>query len=422
MKEKIKVWLVKEGEALPTDDGQQRLLRMGLIAEELIKMEADVLWWASSFDHNKKAYRAAGPVELTAGEHYRIQLLHGCPYRKNMSFGRIRHYAQERRQFIRMAETRERPDVILASMPNIDLALAAVKYGKKHNVPVFIDVRDLWPELFEDYYPKLKKLVHYAIIPFKRQLAYALRNATGIYATSEKFLNWALGYAKRGRRQRDGYYYVSYPDTNLEITEQDLQFWHQKGLSETDFICCFFGQFGHAVNIEPVLEASKELAKSAPQVKFVICGTGEKLESYKQMVGQAGNVLFPGWVDRRQICSLGKLSSAGLLAYRKNKNFEWSMPNKFCEYLALGLSLLIEPEGMMADLAKEHRCGYRYQDAHDLAEKLTYLAAHREEAAAMKGRARQLYESAFKADVVYRQLAEDLLSAVEKKEYEMEEK
>lgn len=406
--EPLNVWLIKEGEALPTDNGEQRLLRMGLIGEEFNRIGANILWYASTFDHNLKKFRYNHTVELSVNDHYSVCLLHGRNYEKNLSLGRILHFADERKQFGRLAETKEKPDVILASMPNIDLALAAVKYGKKHSVPVFVDVRDMWPELYEDYFPKFKTLVHYAIIPFKKQLSWTLKNATGIFATSDRFLDWALGYAGREKGSKDNYYYVSYPDTNVELNQEDFQYWYNMGLSEEDTICCFFGQFGHAVNLEPVMYAALETAKTNPKIKYVICGMGEKLETYKQILNGADNVFFPGWVDRRQICALGKISSVGLLSYRKNKNFEWSMPNKFCEYLALGLAVVVEPTGMMADLAEEHKIGFRYDDEHELAEKLLYLAEHKDEIHEMKERARKLYEQQFKADVVYYRMVRDI--------------
>ncbi len=404
----FKVWLVKEGEALPIDKGQQRLLRMGLIAEEFDKAGANIKWFASTFDHNLKKFRVNHTIELPVNDHYSVCLLHGRNYKKNLSAGRILHYADERKQFGKLTCHMEQPDVIIAAMPNIDLALAAVKYGRKHSIPVFVDVRDMWPELYEDYFPRFKKLVHYAIIPFKRQLIWTLKNATGITATSDKFLDWALGYAGREKRENDNFYYVSYPDTNVELTDSDFQYWHNMGLSEKDIICCFFGQFGHAVNLEPVMYAALQTAKVNPQIKYVICGMGEKLETYKQILNGADNVFFPGWVDRKQICALGKISSVGLLSYRKNKNFEWSMPNKFCEYLALGLAVVVEPTGMMADLAEKNEIGFRYDDAHELAEKLLYLANHRGEIPGMKERSRALYEEQFKADIVYGRMVSDI--------------
>ena len=84
------------------------------------------------------------------------------------------------------------------------------------------------------------------------------------------------------------------------------------------------------------------------------------------------------------------------------------MPNKFCEYLALGLAVVVEPTGMMADLAAKNSIGFRYDDANELAERLLYLADHREEIPEMKQRARELYEQQFKADVVYGRMVSDI--------------
>lgn len=409
MKERLNVWLVKEGEALPSDKGEQRLLRMGLIAEELIKEGHNVLWWASTFNHNLKTYRANEPVELEINDRYHIQLVHGRKYSKNLSIGRLLHFIDERKQFERIAEGKNKPDIILASMPNIDLAYAAVRYGKKKNVPVVIDVRDLWPDLYEDYFPRFKKLVHIAIIPIKRQLSYTLKNATAIYATSEKFLDWALNYAQRKKRNYDNYYYVSYPDSkDIKLTNEDYAYWSKMGLSSKDLICCFFGQFGNAVNLEPIMHASVLLKDSNPEIKFVICGMGEKIDIYKGIIGDSPNVFFPGWVDKKQICALGTISSIGLLAYRKNKNFEWSMPNKFCEYLSLGLYLMVEPEGMMSDLSERYKCGYRYSSTEDLCNHLKHLSINRGKVLQSKKNSRNLYERFFKADEVYSKLVNDL--------------
>ncbi len=408
MPESLKVWLVKEGEALPTDEGEQRLLRMGLIGEEFNKVGADIVWFASTFDHNLKKYRANHTIDIPINAHYSVCLLHGRRYKKNLSLRRILHFMDERKQFRILAETKEKPDVIVAAMPNIDLAFAAVKYGKEHNIPVFVDVRDMWPELYEDYFPRFKTLVHYAIIPFKKQLSWTLKNATGILGTSEKFLDWALKYAGREKGSNDSFYYVSYPDTNVELTDYDFQHWYNMGLSEDDLICCFFGQFGYAVDLEKVMYAALNTAKKNSKIKYVICGMGEKLESYKQILNGAENVIFPGWVDRKQICTLGKIASVGLLSYRENKNFEWSMPNKFCEYLALGLTVAVEPMGMMADFTEENQIGFRYENEYDLAEKLLYMADHRDDVSNMKKRARDLYERQFMSDVVYKRLVADI--------------
>ncbi len=410
----LNVWLIRVGEPLPIDNGQQRMFRMGLIADEFTKLGDNVTWYASTFDHNLKQYRYKRTVDIQVKHNYSICLLHGRPYKKNISFKRILHYYDERKQFERIIKKKDIPDVILASMPNIDLALAAVKYGKKNHIPVFIDVRDLWPDLYEDYFVHFKKIIHYAIVPFQKQLSFTLKNATGIFATSEKFLDWALMYAGRKKSDNDYFFYVSYPNTDIKLDVEDEMFWRRMGLHETDLICVFFGQFGHAVNLELVIKAALITAVKAPSIKYVICGAGEKDMKYKNMLNGASNVMFPGWVNRNQICALGKIASVGILSYKENKNFEWSMPNKFAEYLALGLSVVVEPPGMMAELIAKYKIGFKYRDETDLAEYLVGLLNKKDKVAEMKKRARELYEDAFMAETTYSKMVQTIKDLVGK--------
>ena len=44
-----------------------------------------------------------------------------------------------------------------------------------------------------------------------------------------------------------------------------------------------------------------------------------------------------GWVDEDDIQAIGQIADIGLMAYKDSKNYELQMPNKFCEYLSLGL-------------------------------------------------------------------------------------
>ena len=54
-----RIWLLQDGEPLPTDDNP-RLMRTGTLAERLVEAGFDVTWWASSFQHSTKRYRSRG--------------------------------------------------------------------------------------------------------------------------------------------------------------------------------------------------------------------------------------------------------------------------------------------------------------------------------------------------------------------------
>ena len=75
-----------------------------------------------------------------------IQFLHGRMYTKNVSVARLLNHLEIARQFRRLSTREGTPDVILSSYPTIELCDEAVQYGTRHNVPVLLDIRDLWPD------------------------------------------------------------------------------------------------------------------------------------------------------------------------------------------------------------------------------------------------------------------------------------
>lgn len=404
--DKRKIWLIRDGEILPCDGDSVRLFRMGLIADICAQDPMnDVTWWCGTLNHFKKEFRMSHDGEQQIKDNYKLKFIHGPGYQKNMSLKRLYHQMYQGKRFAALAEREEKPDVILCSMPTPELAYYATKYAKKYGIPIFLDIRDTFPDMYVDFCsPKLRPFMRVGIIPYQIMLSSAVKRAKGIFATSEKFLDWGLSYAKRPTSKNDKAYYVSYPDDTPPLSEDDLNFWFQKGLSEDDFVCCFFGQFGFTVDLETVMKAAVKIANKNPKVKFVICGVGEKLSTYQEIVKSVNNVVFPGWVNRNQISALGKLSSVGLLSYRPSKNYENSMPNKFCEYLALGQALLIQPEGMMMEYAIKHQCGVHYSNETELVTQILKLAANCKETEKMKQRSRALYVDKFCAEKVYSEL------------------
>ncbi len=394
------IWIVKTAEPLPCD-GEVRLLRMGLVADILSgNAENDIIWWSSTFDHYRKRNRCNEGKNISIRNNYQIRLIQAnASYKSNISFGRLLHQFNEAKSFYSLAQKEKMPDIIICPMPTLEMTYFASKFAKKNNIPILVDIRDMFPDMYVDFVKaKYRPIVRLGIIPYKLMLRKALRNATALIATSEKFLKWGASYANRDIKDTDRVYYVSYPDNT--IGKNTIEFWKSFGLSQEDFICCFFGKFGHTVDLETVMRAAVILKENS-KVKLVICGEGEKLSEYRDILGDCDNVIFPGWVDKDQIYTLGQLSSIGLLAYKPGKNYEDSMPNKFCEYLALGQALMVEPEGMMLELATRHNCGMYFKDEYELAENIKRLEADKELLDAMKANSRKLYLEKFCSEVVY---------------------
>lgn len=413
-----KIWVLKTAEPLPCDEGA-RLLRMGLVTNELANNKNnEIVWWSSTFDHYRKIMRFDHDERIRIKDNYQLNLFYlDFSYNSNLSPKRLLQQFYEGKKFLKLSSNEVPPDIIICPMPTLEMAYFASVYSKKNNVPLVIDIRDLFPDMFIDFVPRrMKNIVRIGIIPYRAVLKKALKQAYSIIATSDYFLNWGLKYAKRKKKLQDKVFYVSYPDNNIMLHSDDFDIWYRDyNLNSDDFICCFFGKFGYTVDLECVMRAAKILADIEPKIKFVICGEGEKLSLYKEILGGAKNVIFPGWVNRKQIYSLGKISSVGLLAYKPGKNYEYSMPNKFCEYLALGLAVLVEPNGMMYDFIENNECGMKFSSSEELVENLLKMYGNIDMVKKMKINARELYEKQFCAENVYKEYAkhiEEILSNV----------
>jgi len=80
----------------------------------------------------------------------------------------------------------------------MELSLAATRYGKEKNVPVVIDVRDLWPDIFVDLFPiGIRWLAKAVLFVFFKNTRKMFREYTSIRGISDGYLQWALSYAGR---------------------------------------------------------------------------------------------------------------------------------------------------------------------------------------------------------------------------------
>lgn len=401
------IWLVREAENYPFEETRPQ--RMGLLAQEYLKLGHDVVWWHSTFNHFKKTFVYNKDTDIDINEHFKVKLLHTSGYKKNVSAKRIIHHKRIAKKFLKLANKEvKKPDLIVVSMPHISFAKAAVKYGTKNNIPVYIDVRDLNPDVFVSPFSGLKKqIVKVLIKPAKRMLSYSIKNATGIIATTQPYLDWALHkYGKRNEGPNDRVFFVSYPfkEPIKQISNESK--W-SKYLDPNCLNVCFFGQFASLADINTVIDAALICQGSNINVKFLMCGEGELLEKYKEKVSSLNlkNIIFPGWVNSTDIQEIGFVSDCALLPYRTAPNFELQITNKYSEYLALGLAVLVQPNGIMRDTTIKNRCGLAYSDSNELCECFKTLLNDKKLLETFKINARRLFEEQFCAEKVYKDYA-----------------
>ena len=408
------IWLITTGEPLPVDGDGVRLLRHGLLARMLVEQGWDVTWWTSAFDHTSKrhrAYGADGHCELAPN--FRLVLLLSCGYRSNISLARLIDHAQIARAFRRRAAHARAPDIILCSYPTLELADAATCFGARSGVPVVLDVRDLWPDIFLELVPRWARwLARLTLLRSFRMSSRCLRSARAIFGITLPIRDWALRRAARPARAHDGVFHLAYaePLLSADARSQAAERWDRAKVTADKFLVCFFGALGHQFDFDTVLEAAEQLRARHPGVTLVICGSGHQLGALQAAARRLPNLVVPGWVGQADIWVLMQRASCGLAPYVNEYSFTLSIPNKIIEYCAGGLPVVSCLQGETARLVESQANGVNYleHDSTSLANAIGGLVENAAQRAAMGERSRLLFESEFDASHVYGQMIERL--------------
>ena len=84
-------------------------------------------------------------------------------------------------------------------------------FAKARHIPVLIDIRDEWPDLFMNSMPgKLKKFLKIIMSHDFRMIKRTLHGADGLIAMMNSLLEWGLKYAGRPKGARDRIFYLGH--------------------------------------------------------------------------------------------------------------------------------------------------------------------------------------------------------------------
>lgn len=407
----MKVWLITVGEPLPVvDPGNPRLLRTGVFSRRLAQKGHEVTWWTSTFDHYQKRHRADKDITL-AWEGVNIRLLRSVGYGRNTSPKRFIEHVGIARKFAAQAPLQGKPDIILASLPTIELAREAVRYGIGAKVPVILDVRDLWPDALLGVLPKSLRLAARVLLyGMTRDVAWSLGRCDGIIGISPSYLNWGLRHAGRGRGENDGMFPLGYISPVTRQSDQRVgEDMRRIGIDPSKRIVWYIGSFGAQYDLGPVLDAAKVLRyQKRGDILFVISGDGERAAHWHRLAHGADNVIFTGWIDGDRINWLRDRAAIGLQPYVAGA--PQGLANKLFEYLSAGIpvvsSLLGENEALLA----EYQCGLTYGpgDSTDCLAKLLKMIEDDNMRTAMGMRGKALFDTQFDGTKVYSALAAHL--------------
>ncbi len=405
----MRVWLINIGEEIPLDTGSPRLLRTGILAQHLADRGHEVVWWNSTVSHQRKIQRFEQTTTLSVQERYKIVLLHGRMYEKNMSASRIISQISNAYEFLRTAPTMPRPDVMICGYPSIELAAAAVWFAKRHHIPIAVDFRDMWPDVIREQVSGLTAWVAKPLLrAWQYGQTYTVRHASAIIGITDAFVDWALLRAQRPRTALDKAFHLT---VNAAKPEPDALkeaecFWDAQGITAQSghIIGCFASNLSHRIDIPALLEGIRALpAHDKARLKIVICGKGD-LEAMVQAAAQNDPCLMAmGWRSAAELHVLMQRASFGILPYPSTPDFLLSYPNKVGEYLGHGLPIMTPLKGQVRNLLMQHQLGIYYEEgqASSVTQALQYVLNQPEEIRHMQARALPVYHEMFDPARIY---------------------
>lgn len=414
----MKIWVVKTSEMLAGDNSNGRLLRSGLIAQVLESRGHAVTWWMSTFDHANRRQRAHGDMARPFGSNGVIRMVASPGYGGSISLRRLLDHRIWGRRFARAIGAMPAPDVIFCAYPTIEAASVCADYGRAWRVPVVIDLRDMWPDIFVGGSPAaLRPLARAAISPLRASARRALSQAAALFGITEEFLAWGLELAGRSRSSLDRSFPLAYPDPRLNaVAARDRQesatYWDGLGVCrDSAFNVVVIGAMTkRRYEMDAVLAAARELAAEVRPVRLVIVGDGEDLPAYRRAAKSCPNVLFPGWLGMSRIRELLSRAHLGLVPYRSTPDLVISIPNKVGEYLSHGVPVASCLPGTLARVLREKSCGLSYDssDPRSLAQVIRTLRDDERLHASLRTSARRAFEEDLSAEKVYTGLADHL--------------
>lgn len=350
----MKVWLIQLGEILPIKPGAQKM-RTALLADELTKRGHSVLWWASAFEHLTKTWVCHSDTEYVLGDKSKIIALKGIGYKKNVSVRRYVDHKILARKFKRAIPLQSKPDIIIASLPTYDLAYVAAGFAKKNDLPILIDIRDPWPDIFIEHVPSFLRGIAKILLHREFMLTQSvLGSATAIVSMMDMLLNWGLEYAGRGITWKDAVFYLGYKrDTSCNESKRIEEMFQRIG---DKFIVSFIGSFAKYHDPSILVQCAAKL-QTEENIHFVLAGAGELMSEIKREAKPLKNLTLTGWLDQSEINTLLRHSTIGVCTTNRDSYF---FPNKAFAYFSADLPVISAFQGDMKEVIEKYQIGMYY--------------------------------------------------------------
>lgn len=231
-------------------------------------------------------------------------------------------------------------------------ALIGCRYAKKHHVPHYLYVQDLWPENVEIVTGITNPLV---IKPINKMVDYIYKHTDQIFTTSPSFVDAIVNRDVPVDPQKV-HYWPQYAEEFYHPVEdpkaEELQ-------GNEAFKVIFTGNIGYAQGLDILPKAASHL--KGENIQFVIVGDGRYKEELLDEIHARGLddlFIFTGRKDAQDVPNYLSACDVAFLSFMDTPLFTKTIPAKLQSYMACAMPIVAVADGETKRIINEANCGY----------------------------------------------------------------
>jgi|SRR5580704_4667626 colanic acid biosynthesis glycosyl transferase WcaI len=275
-----------------------------------------------------------------------------------------------------------RPDVVIATSPQLLVALSGWWLARWKRVPFVFEVRDLWPESLAAVGVGNGNSMLYRVLAKLAGFLY-LRSDRVVVVTPafEDYLveHWRVPRGKISVIENGVETQLFAPDAS--IAEAGAVLRRELGVEEK-YVVSYIGTMGMAHGLETIVAAAAHLRDTHPEIIFLMIGEGAEKERIVALARQRGlhNLRFVDQQPREKIPAHICASDVCLVLLKKTSLFKTVLPTKMLEFMSCGRPVILGVDGQARAILEEARGGLVIEPENSgaLVNAIRYLAANRE--------------------------------------------
>lgn len=223
-------------------------------------------------------------------------------------------------------------------------ALPGVWYAKKHNIPCYLYVQDLWPDNVEI----ITGIQNACILGLlNRMVHYIYKNCNRIFVTSKSFRTELI---KRHVPKEKVVYWPQYAEDCYKPVKRS-------GDSNC-FTVVFTGNIGFAQGLE-ILPRTASFLKGE-NIRFLMVGEGRYREKLMEEIKEydvSAQFEFVGKVSPEHVPRYLAMADIAFISFMDSPLFKKTIPAKLQSYMACGMPIVAVATGETKRLIEEAQCG-----------------------------------------------------------------